>query len=374
MPQLRQYACRVAVLHDTSLEFEGVLGVRAVVPPAVDWPEFPLASIETAFESTPLLRAELVVTDSERRRLSTVPVDFDRRVTRDGTTSLLGETPEGSLKVSLDATGPATGVKMRFHFEPHHPSSPTALLEIVSWFDALREGRELGLWMRDRGKWGVGPEPIPREFPRLPDDYARAVRVLARIEQRSGSSFLMPSEISESDAEAIGVADALLKGKTVAGRWNGASVNHDPQLVELLQDSPHGARLEFKATYWLELAEQHIVIGEVEYSFRQVELDGHDPHADVVRLQPGEVSDRFEVVLVAVPPRARDDGATSWVPGAMLEPFAGRWIAQSGTEVVESSDSFDDLSLRLKGDGRLATIWRVPETRERAEAHPLIAL
>ena len=322
-----------------------------------------------------MLRAELVVTDDRQRRLAVVPVDFDKRVERgDGLVSLLGQSPDGSLRVSLDASSPPTGVNMRFHFRPDQRTTPTALREIVSWFDSLRSDRRLGLWMRDRGKWGIGPEPIGSDLPRMPDDYGRAVRVLARIEQRAGVSFDMPDEITDEEAEAIGVADALVKGKTVTGRWDGASVNDDPDLLELLEDSPHGALLEFRATHALRLADRNVEIGEVEYRFLQVEFADHDQEQHVIRLRPGGRSDRFEMRLVAVAQRPRNDGETAWVPQAMLEAFAGRWVAQSGTEILDSSDSFEDLAVRLKGSGRLATVWRVPDSQERAEAYPLIAL
>lgn len=362
----------MTVLSDERFLFEGAFGVHAVRSAVLAWPGVGAVWADASFPSTPLLRTELVVTDHRGRRQAALAVEFDKRVQRDGLTSLLGHSRDGSLQVSLDTSIPMSGVRMNFRFDPGPESTPEALNEVVSWFGALREERQLGLWMRDRGRWGIVPEQIPPDHPHLPDDYALAVRVLARIQQRSGRSFAMPEVISEVDAEAIGVADALVRGETVAGSWADLSVNEDVQLLALLQESPHGALLEFKAAYCLRLGDQEIPIGIVDYRFLQVEHSKHDKEHRVIRLKPGSRTNRFEVRLVGVAGGPRADGATSWVPKAVLEPFAGRWVAQSGTLIVRSSDSFVDLVQGLRASGRLATIWRVPESTEEAEAHHVV--
>lgn len=367
------YTRPVTVLVDQRLEFEGILGVRAVRPEQVDWHDVISTQTGPVLQAAPFLKAELLITDQGGRRQACVPIDFDRRVQRGDTVSLLGSGGEGSLQVSLDASVPATGVRMRFRFTPGPESTPEALNKVVAWFEALAPNRQLGLWMRDPGRWGVGPGPIPHDHPRVADDYARAVRSLARIQQRSGASFTMPEEISDLEAEAIGVADALVKGKTIAGRWTEASINEDLQLLNFLNESEHGALLEFKATHHLRLGSQEVPLGKVEYRFLQVGDAEHDGEKHVIRLRPGS-NHRFEVRLVDVAEKPRADGSTSWVPAAMLEAYAGRWVAQSGTQLLASSDTFAVAAEKLRASGRLATIWRVPSSIEDAEALPLVGL
>jgi hypothetical protein len=363
----------VTVLVDQRLEFEGISVVRAARPTTVEWPDLPSASTEAALGETTFLKAELVITDRRGRRQAALPVDFDRRVQGETAVSLLGSGAAGAFLVSLDAKLPLAGVRMRFRFASRPESTPGELSQVIRWFEALRPGRQLGLWMRDRGRWGVGPDPIPDDHPRVPEDYAHAVHVLARIQQRSGVDFAMPEEIDDDDAQSIGVTDALVKGETVAGRWTDASIQEDPQLLRFLEDSEHGVMLEFKATHHLRLGGQQIPIGEVEYRFLQVRHAEHDQKQQLIRLVPGQ-NDRFEVRLVGVAEAERPDGSTNWVPAAMLEPYAGRWIAQSGTQVLLSAASFAEAAEKIRARGRLATVWRVPGSAEEAEVLPAVGL
>lgn len=363
----------MTVLVHQRLEFEGIPVVRAARPTTVEWPDLPSASTEAALGESPFLKAELVITDRRGRRQASLPVDFDRRVQGESAVSLLGAGAVGAFLVSLDAKLPPEGVRMRFRFAPHSKSTPEELSQVISWFEALAPDRQLGLWMSDRGRWGIGPDLIPGNHPRVPDDYARAVHALARIQQRSGVTFHMPEEIDDEDARSISVTDALVKGKTVSGRWTDASIDEDPQLLRLLEDSEHGVMLEFKTTHHLRLGSKDIPIGEIEYRFLQVLHAEHDPHQHIIRLVPGE-NDRFEVRLVGVAEVERADGATNWVPTAMLEPYAGRWVAQSGTQVILSAESFGEAAERVRARGRLATIWRVPGSTEEAEALSAVGL
>ena len=360
----------MTILVDQQLEFEGIPVVRATRPTSVDWPDLP-ASTEAALGETPFLKAELVIADRRGHRQASLPVDFDRRVQGESTVSLLGSGALGAFLVSLDAQLPPERVRMRFRFAPHSGSTPEELSQVIRWFEALAPRRQLGLWMSDRRRWGIGPDLIPDDHPRVPDDYARAVHALARIQQRSGVTFHMPAEIDDEDARSISVTDALVKGKTVSGRWIDASIEEDPQLLRFLEDSEHGVMLEFKTLHHLRLGSKEIPIGEVEFRFLQVLHAEHNPHRHIIRLVPGE-DRRFEVRLVGVAAAERPDGSTNWVPAAMLEPYAGRWIAQSGSQVILSAESFVEAAEKVRARGRLATIWRVPGSAEVAEALPAV--
>ncbi len=103
----------------------------------------------------------------------------------------------------------------------------------------------------------------------------------------------------------------------------------------------------------------------------QVKLAGRDAQAGVIRLAPGSNA-RFEARLVSVPERINLDGTTEWVPVAMLAPHRGRWVAQTGTTILLSGESFNEVTAGTRALGQLATVWRVPESREEAEMLPAI--
>ena len=360
---------RVTTLIDQHLAFEGVRAVSGGRPLDLNWQNAETAPLRIALESTPFLRAELVIVDSRGRRQASLPVDFDRRVQNASAVSLLGSGSNGALQVSLKAPLPVSGARIGLRFTPRSDSTPLDLHKVVHWLEALAPRRLLGLWMRDGARWGTEPIPIPTDYPRVPKDYARAVRVLARIQQRSGRAFAMPMEIDEEAAEAIGLTDALLRGKTVVGRWKDVSIQQDPELIGFLNDSKHGVMLEFRTSHILRIGTQEVEIGEVEYRLLQVLNYEHDEEKQLIRLTPG-TENRFHVRLVAVAEKFREDGATNWVPAAMLEPYAGRWIAQSGTQVLIAAEGFAEAAMKVRASGRLATIWRVPASVDEAEALP----
>lgn len=177
----------------------------------------------------------------------------------------------------------------------------------------------------------------------------------------------MPAEFDEDTAEAIDIADRLLRGVAIVGRWSGATIEADGDLRAFLGDSEHGVMLEYTATHRLQLGGHEITIGEVDYRLLHARMAPGQAGEGMIRLIPGS-SDRAELRLIGVPEVERLDGVTSWVPAAMLEPHVGRWVAQSGTRVIASGDTFADAAEKARASGRLATIWRVPATTEQAEA------
>lgn len=357
----------MAVLLDKSIEFEGISAAGLARLEPLSWSDASPLSAATAVIDLPLLRAELVVVDRSGHSRARLPVSFDQRIARGTSVSLLGSDRGGSLKVSVETGGPQSDGRMRFSFRPDPAATPRSVRDVITWFEALSSDRQLGLWMADRDRWGIRPGPISASPPRLPRDYVRAARVLARIEDRTGTTFPMPAEFDEDTAEAIDIADRLLRGVAIVGRWSGATIEADGDLRAFLGDSEHGVMLEYTATHRLQLGGHEITIGEVDYRLLHARMAPGQAGEGMIRLIPGS-SDRAELRLIGVPEVERLDGVTSWVPAAMLEPHVGRWVAQSGTRVIASGDTFADAAEKARASGRLATIWRVPATTEQAEA------
>lgn len=356
----------VVALLDRDLEFDLPRRIEPVGHQRIDWGDGVRSVHGSRLE--PLLRSSLVVTDEDGRHHRSVPVIFTSRVAGEEVTSLLGTDPTGSLHVALDGqtADPLNGVRLQLSLEPSPPVFAADLLHVVAWWEALRPGRMLGLWMREQEVWGVGPEPIGHEPPQVARSYAEAVRKMARISQRCGEAIAMPAEIHAEDVEDIEVADQLVQGKVVRGHWRDAAINDDPQLLDHLLGSEHGVLLEFTAPCVAQIADATITLGEAEYRFTQVTVAGYDPGAGRIRLKPGR-NNEFQLRLVTVPERTHPDGSTAWVPPAMTEAYRGRWVAQSGTKILRSGSSFKEVAAAVRATGRLATVWRVPADREEAE-------
>lgn len=326
-----------------------------------------------ADDGQPLLGGSLLVTDDQGRRLASLPVAFTSRIRAANDTTLLGSDRSGSLRVALEASTPGGPVRMHFRFEPSSTVTPAELLPVTTWLVSLDAGRMLGLWMDEKHRWGVGPQAIPPDQPRIPEGYVSMVRLFARVQERSGSTFNMPPVLDDRDMRTIEAADKLIRGETVRGRWQQISINDDPQLFHYVESSPHGVRLEFKAEYSIEFDDGHVVLGEAEYRFMQATLRGRDSEAGIIRLVPGP-DNRFEIRLLSVAERVNADGTTAWVPSPMLEPYEGRWVAQTGTKIILSGDSFEEVAAGARARGQLTTVWRVPGSPAEADRHPSIGL
>jgi hypothetical protein len=274
--------------------------------------------------------------------------------------SLLGRDATGSLRLVLRSQSQAEEAYLNFAFKPTDSVSPSALVPVLRWFAEYRPSRTVGVWDVGDATWLLGPEEIRGSLPQLPVGYGDVLRALARIERRSGAALWMPEALDSNQVRDIEITDRLLRGLTVRGTWKAGELNEDPQMRGLLSSSEHGARLQYVTDHELRLAGERVFVGEVEQVLEQVRLSDQDRGEGPIRLVSGS-RDGIEMSLVSVPERTNTDGTTSWVPAAMLEPFLGRWVAQSGTKVLASGTSRDEVVAAVRARGVLSTVWRVPD-------------
>ncbi|MDQ6839000.1 MAG: hypothetical protein M3137_11880 [Actinomycetota bacterium] len=183
----------------------------------------------------------------------------------------------------------------------------------------------------------------------------------------------MPPELEGERSRSVAIADQLLRGKVVHGRWTEGNITTDPDFVANMERAEHGVRLELLADHELTLGNTLIDIGSVEHRYMQVVADGFDPVTGDLHVRAGK-NDRFELRLTAVPERTNLNGTTSWIPPAMVEPYAGQWVAQSGTKLLQAGASFQAVTAAVKATGQLATVWRVPSSDQEGEALPAVGL
>lgn len=308
-----------------------------------------------------VLQCELVALDERGRRRAALPVVFDRWVDTGQRRSLLGSDPSGSLRLTLRLRPSAGETYLGYTFKPAPSASPSQLASIIRWFEEARPGRRSGLWDEARRSWLLGPDPVPEAPPGLAKGYVDVVKALARIERRAEVLLTVPRTITAELARDIEIADRLVQGTSVTGTWTEAQLDEDPEMRDLMRDAEHGAMVQFVAEYHLRLPDQAIFLGETEQTLHHARLSSQDAGEGPVILEPGG-QNTTELVLVHVPSRTHDDGSTAWVPAAMLEPYAGRWVAQSGTTILASGRERAEVLDALRARGALATVWKVPDT------------
>lgn len=176
----------------------------------------------------------------------------------------------------------------------------------------------------------------------------------------------MPDAIDAQLAGEVDVTDRLLRGLTVRGTWTRAQlVGDDSTVRETLANAPLGIGVSFVAEHGLSLGADPVVLGRVEYALEQALLDPDDPGDGPTLLTVGGRGG-MQMTLVSLRPWTNADGSTSWLPASMLEQYRGRWIAQSGTTVLASEATFDKAVSAARAQGRLATVWLVPDVDDAA--------
>lgn len=316
------------------------------------------------------LQCEFVVVDERGRRRASVPITFDRWIGTGDDMTVLGQDPSGSLRMRLASNPEMQQAELNFSFQPAAHASPGALAPIIRLLEEVGPTRLAGVRV-DRGTWLAEPAPFADASARIPRDYADVVQALARIERRAGASLAMPDEIDAQLASDVDVTDRLLRGLTVRGTWTKAQlVGDDPAVRETLANAPLGIGVSFVAEHGLSLGTERVILGRVEYMLEQALLDPDDPGEGPVHLEVGHRGG-VTTKLLSLPSWTNDDGSTSWVPTPMLDQYRGRWIAQSGTTVVAAESTFERAVNAARAQGRLATVWRVPEGSD-DEAPPLV--
>lgn len=337
-------------------------------PVVFDWAPATKAQVaaETEAEAARDLidyRCAVVVLDGDEWVAAT-DVTFNERVRSATRSQLTGVDLSDSFVVQLEADLPPSRLQLRFRYRPAAQATPAELLTTIKLFEALAPDRRLGLWSHRTKRWMAAPIAIPPDYPRLPHGYAETVAALARVQKGTGQRFPMPAEINKDDATALRQAATLLAGQTVSGRWTTANLVIDAHGVEFLESAAaeNGARLEFTAEYTVDIAGNTVILATAQHRLLQARvrsvtpLSGSDDRE--VLLVPGD-DDRFEIRLAT---------ASDAESAAELEAYAGKWIAQSGSEIVASGSSPADVVQELRHAGATGAIWRVPATREEAEA------
>lgn len=112
--------------------------------------------------------------------------------------------------------------------------------------------------------------------------------------------------------------------------------------------------------------QHYVVIGRRRYPPKQVlaaltgldraDFTTHQARSILRRLGFGVYRRQESEQAVPVPRQRSGDGSQ------FLEPYAGRWVAQDGAEILFDSDSPQVVLRWLRSHGLQARVWRVPAT------------
>lgn len=340
-------------------------------------PESPWRGAPFLLSEPVAFACELVVADAAGTRLRSLRVVFTQRVVAANSFHLVGSDASGFLAVRLALHEDLSSVQLGLRPDPSGKVTPADLLPPIRFIEALEPSRQIGLWLPRPQRWGTPPVLIGQEVPELPDEYADVVRALAHLQDVTGVRFPMPTVINSIEANTLDRVLRLLEGETLKGTWTRASVTLGAEQCEALQSAsgPHGFLFEFTSAYEIELSGNSIHVGTARHRFRQATIVGQQRARNsegliTVMLAPGE-DHSYEIELLSTAGDDSDDNAAvTQLPMATLERYAGRWIAQQGTEVLFDDETPEKVIRALRSSGQTATIWRVPATKLEAESTP----
>jgi hypothetical protein len=160
-----------------------------------------------------------ILVDATGRTLQHLPVRF---------TSVWGgqrgvvidvEDPTGCLRVRFRAPKGAGRGEAKVRLAVDRPVIPADLLSPLRFFEALRTAARLRLWAGTQELFSIRMTPVGE----LPSASLGLMEALARLQEHTSVLFPMPTELTVQEAEAIFVADTLLRdGQVVA---HGGSTN-----------------------------------------------------------------------------------------------------------------------------------------------------
>ena len=313
-----------------------------------------------------------------------LPITFFERTRRGDEAHLHAHDASTSFEVDIEARLPVRHSTLHFHFRPRPSATPAALLPVLSFLDAMQSAEQLGIWSHASKRWLIPPIALTSIPPAVPDGYENTVRALARLQSGTGAKFPMPEELDVDDVREIQIGVDLLNGKTFHGRWQTARVSIDSAGLAALHSTvgERGALLQFVGTYSVRVAGRDVHIRNANFRFWEIKLANpaevvgalrSEDESSVIELVPG-ANNRFDVQLddfdePGVVVRPDSPQAEQGADAARLAEYAGKWIAQRGDDIVAAGLTPQDVRRRLSDSGLSGAIWRVPRTRQEADAH-----
>lgn len=248
---------------------------------------------------TPEFRIQIIITDPGGTAITMLPLSGKAKT--GGERGIVADLADdaGLLSVEMRLDWTESKMSFNYHFSPQ-PGLPAAVLPALRFLQALRTPNFYYCQMPNGTALGP-PAEITIDGANIDDRVVQTVELLARVQEATATWFDVPDEFSESDLEALVMADRLLQGEIVSGTWGRYATQMTPEhastMLETLTElsgSPSAAiSLWHRSDQSLIIAGHEMPLGETTSILHSACL--RDPQAVIAAVDAGEVVE-FEYV------------------------------------------------------------------------------
>lgn len=168
-----------------------------------------------------------IINDDWHSKRASIPITFTSAAFSPEKSVLLGEDASHLLSMTLSphAEAGTTLATLTWHLPKDVPAK--SLSDILSLIKTLRASKRIRLTNRN-GSITAVPHPPTDSDVREIETYISLVEALARVQEKTDTSFPAPREFSQDEANVLTWADHLLQGETVIGTWQQATLTLHP--------------------------------------------------------------------------------------------------------------------------------------------------
>jgi hypothetical protein len=279
---------------------EYVTNLRATLPGGLDKFLPPSGGTVTMgpTATTPWEKGRVVLVDAAGRPLQQLPVRFAN--TAAGQRGFITEVEDltGSLWLGFRGPrGPGKG-DVQVRFTPGGQAIPADLLGPLRFFEALRTAASLRVMAGAREVFAVRVSPVGE----LPSGGLEFVEALARVQERTGVFFALPQGLSQQEANAILLADSLLRDGQVTMQGGRTKVVLTCQRArQLLQAFPSGqiALWQPNEPFAIRIAGHKVALGPVSIHSACAQFDAAALRQHLAQ-QPRDPADQLVELTVVV--------------------------------------------------------------------------
>jgi hypothetical protein len=228
------------------------------------------------------LRYSAVVTDARSHQLATIPLTLTRRFRGEKGAQIELSDLTGFFKIQSRLNVREKTAAHTFSFEHCDGVLPTALLPTLRFMSHLKAGNQWGLAVNNEI---TQLHMLSDAFmPDLPE-YGRYVSILAKVQEYAGFTFPIPEIMSDEDAEQLRLANYLISGKDLVGKFTRGTLTFTGEGVERWRTTSgtDAGQLRVREDFYIELCGNRMHLGEVQRIFSPIkarelpETDGSTP-------------------------------------------------------------------------------------------------
>ncbi|MFF1768432.1 hypothetical protein [Streptomyces sp. NPDC058249] len=240
-------------------------------------------------------RYSVIVVDARQQPLAAIPLKMARRFRGGKGAQIELSDLTGFFGIRSRLNIPEKTAVHTFSFEHRRDVTPSSLMPTLRFLLHLKPGNQWGLAVNDEV---TQLNALSEAF--MPDlaDYAKYIAVLAKFQEYTGFPFPVPEVLSDEDGRRLALANHLIGGKELTGKWQQANMTFTREGVERWRttagDGP--GHLVTHEDFYTEICGHRIYVGQMQRVVASVkavelpEIHGVTPDDATfpVRLVPGD--------------------------------------------------------------------------------------